>query len=121
MPRAKGITTSDVIRSMKRLGFSDEEVYDVLAGLGLPGEQVQLLIERISREFEEAGLKPRTSRLGLEVKEVFQAQLEKFGIEAFGKLGEVLQGLQLVRAELQWIRSKLEDLQALVHVGRRKN
>lgn len=42
-----------------REGFSRDEVYDVLAGMGLPGEQVQLVIDRVKMEFEGAGLEPR--------------------------------------------------------------
>ncbi|MCK4405567.1 MAG: hypothetical protein KAV43_03565, partial [Hadesarchaea archaeon] len=68
---SNSVAASDVIRSMMRSGFSHDEIYDVLAGTGLPGEQIQLLIDRVAAEFQEAKFEPQTSRLGVEVEKVF--------------------------------------------------
>ncbi|MEM1689187.1 MAG: hypothetical protein QXU01_00220 [Candidatus Hadarchaeales archaeon] len=44
---------TDVIRAMFALGFSPEEIYEILSMAGLPWEDAQLLIERLKNESEK--------------------------------------------------------------------
>lgn len=45
-------TIADIVRAMFALGFSSEEIYEVLSMAGLPWEDAQLLIERLRDESE---------------------------------------------------------------------
>ncbi len=63
----KGVSVSDLIRSMLRMGFSREEIYEVLAGAGVFGEEVHLLMDHLRAEFEESGLEARPSHLAGEL------------------------------------------------------
>lgn len=109
-----GVAASDVIRSMKRLGFADDEIYDVLTGIGLPGEQVQLLIDRVSVEFEEAKLEPRTSRLATEVQRIFKDVLLETRSEISAQIKALSDELQLIRSEIERLGNRIVDLQSLV-------
>ena len=88
---------------MKRLGFANDDIYDTLTGIGLPGEQIQLLIDRISAEFHEAGLEPRISRLASEVEKIFRKEF----LEANSSL---LARVDLLSRELKLVRNELEKL-----------
>lgn len=114
MLKQGGIATSDVIRSMKRMGFSHEEIYDVLTGIGLPGEQVQLLIDRIQEEFEEAKLEPHTTRLGLEVREVFEEKLGEVQHTMSVRMDSLSSELQLMKNEVEKLGMRIVDLQTIV-------
>ena len=96
-----GVAASDIVRSMKREGFSDEEIYDVLTGIGLPGEQVQLIIDRVSAEFSEAKLEPRTTRLGTEMKRVFEEALKEIQHEILTKIDAFSRELALTKNEVE--------------------
>ena len=99
-----GLAASDVIRSMVRIGLHREEIYDTLVGIGLPGEQVHLLIDRVQAESEEAKLAPQTSRLAAEVRGVFEETMERTKIElasGLGSLAEKLERLETRVAELK--------------------
>ena len=111
----RGLAASDVIRSMKRLGFADDEIYDTLAGIGLPGEQVQLLIDRVSAEFHEAGLEPQTSRLASEVREIFKDALEETRLMLITRMDGLSRELQFVEAEIEKLGNRIVELQSLVN------
>jgi len=111
---SRGLAASDVIRSMKRLGFADDEIYDVLTGIGLPGEQVQLLIDRVSAEFEEAKLEPRTSRLAAEVQRIFKEALLETRSEISAQMKALSDELQLIRSEIERLCNRIVDLQSLI-------
>jgi ABC-type phosphate transport system auxiliary subunit len=111
---SKGLAASDVIRSMKRLGFADDEIYDALTGVGLPGEQVQLLIEKVSAEFEEAKLESRTSRLASEVQRIFEDSFTETKSETFGKINALSDELQLIRSEIAKLSNRIVDLQSII-------
>ena len=111
---SSGIAASDVIRSMKRMGFADDEIYDVLTGIGLPGEQVQLLIDRVSAEFEEAKLEPQTSRLAAEVQKIFKEALLETRFEASAQMKELSDELQLIRSKIEKLSDRVFDLQSLL-------
>jgi len=96
-----GVAASDIVRSMKREGFSEEEIYDVLTGIGLPGEHVQLIIDRVSAEFSEAKLEPRTTRLGVEVKRVFEEALKEIQHEILTKIDTFSRELMLAKNEVE--------------------
>ena len=106
-----GVAASDVIRSMMRSGFLHDEIYDVLTGVGLPGEQIQLLIDRISAEFHEAKLEPRTSRLGTEVERVFGEAFEELQHELFARIDSVTRELGFVKVELDKLGRRVVELQ----------
>jgi ABC-type phosphate transport system auxiliary subunit len=103
-----------VVRSMKRMGFADDEIYDVLTGIGLPGEQVQLIIDRVSSEFEEAKLEPRTSKLASEVRDIFKEALSETRSEISAQIKALSDELQLIRSEIERLGNRIVDLQSLV-------
>ena len=111
---SKGLAASDIIRSMKRFGFADDEIYDVLTGIGLQGEQVQLLIDRVSAEFEEAKLEPRTSRLAAEVQGIFKEALLETRSEIFAQIKALSDELQLIKSEIERLSNRIVDLQSLI-------
>ncbi|MEM0359389.1 MAG: hypothetical protein QXF20_02955 [Candidatus Hadarchaeales archaeon] len=76
-----GVAVSDLIRSMMRMGFSREEIYEVLAGAGVFGEEIHLLIEHVGAEFGEAGLETRPSHLALELIRWLKPELEALSRE----------------------------------------
>jgi hypothetical protein len=96
---------------MMRAGFSRDEIYDVLTGVGLPGEQIQLLIDRVAAEFHEAKLEPRTSRLGAEVESVFREAFEELRHELFARMNSVAQELELVKVKLEKLGKRVVELQ----------
>jgi len=105
-----GVAASDIVRSMKREGFADEEIYDVLAGIGLPGEQVQLMIDRVSAEFSETKLESRTTRLGVEVKRVFEEALRETRHEILTKIDAFSRELMLVKNEVEKLHKIILEL-----------
>ena len=113
MLRSNGLAASDVIRSMMRLGFTRDEIYDTLAGTGLPGEQVQLLIDRVAADFHEASLEPQPSRLGKEVREAFKLELEGAKHELLARVDSLLREAGLVRVELEKLGKRVLDLQSI--------
>jgi hypothetical protein len=110
---ADGVAASDIVRSMKREGFADEEIYDVLAGIGLPGEQVQLIIDRVSAEFSEAKLEPQTTRLGVEVKRVFEETLGETRHEILTKIDAFSRELMLAKNEVEKLHKIILELQSM--------
>ena len=105
-----GVAASDIVRSMKREGFLDEEIYDVLTGIGLPGEHVQLIIDRVSAEFSEAKLEPRTTRLGIEVKRVFEEALKEIQHEILTKIDAFSRELMLAKNEVEKLHNMIIEL-----------
>ncbi len=100
---SKGLVISDVIRSMMRMGFPHDEIYDVLSGAGVPGEHVQLLIDRISAEFHDMGIEPQTSRLAREIQDIFKIELEE-------TLSNILSHASLISREIISIKTEMEKL-----------
>ena len=113
------LTASDIIRSMTRAGFSRDEIYDVLSGIGLPGEQIQLLIDRVAAEFHEAGLEPRPSRLSAEVEIVFEKALGKLQHMMLARMDTLAQLLELAKTELEKLGRRVVELQSVVIQTRR--
>lgn len=109
-----GVVASDVIRSMMRLGFVRDEIYDVLAGLGLPGEQVQLLIDRVAVEFYEIKLEPQPSRLAVEVTSVFEKALAGLQHTLLTQIDSIPRELESVKLELEKLGMRVVELQALL-------
>jgi hypothetical protein len=81
---------------MMREGFSRDETYDVLAGMGLPGEQVQLMIDRVKIEFEGAGLESRPYRLAVEVEKVFRETFEDSQRDLLTKLDSISRKIDFI-------------------------
>ena len=113
MLKSSGLVASDVIRSMMRLGFARDEIYDTLAGIGLPGEQVQLLMDRIAADFHEAKLEPQPSRLGREVREVFKFELEGARHELLAGVDSLSREVGLVKLELEKLGRRILELQSI--------
>lgn len=103
---------------MMRSGFSRDEIYDVLAGTGLPGEQVQLLIDRVAAEFREAKFEPQISRLGVEVEKVFSEAFEGLQHDLFARIDSIPRKLELVKVELEKLGVRIVELQTLMARGR---
>lgn len=97
-----GITTTDVIRSMIREGYSRDEVCDVLSGAGLHWQDVQLLLERVELELKGAGFRSRPSQ----VERAVEAALAETRQELLGKLDSLSQSLELLRFEVKRRPSK---------------
>ncbi len=115
---SNSVAASDVIRSMMRSGFSHDEIYDVLTGTGLPGEQVQLVIDRVAAEFREAKFEPQTSRLGVEVEKVFREAFEGLWHDLFASIDSVSRKLEFVKVELEKLGMRVVELQTLIERGR---
>jgi len=98
---SKGVAASDIIRSMMRAGFSHEEIYDVLTEVGLPGEQLQLLMDRVAAEFHEANLEPRPSRLAIEVERAFQSSVGDMRHDMLARADSLARQLELVKLEIE--------------------
>ena len=111
---SNGVAASDVIRSMMRAGFSYDEIYDVLTGVGLPGEQVQLLIDRVSAEFHGAGLEPRPSRLATEVTRVFQEKIGDLQHTVQTQTGSLGNQLGFLRTELEKLGRRVVELESII-------
>lgn len=109
-----GLAASDIIRSMKRLGFPHEEIYDTLTGIGLPGEQVQLLIDRVSVEFEEAKLETRSSQLATEVRGLLGERMEELESVLSSKLSSISQKFELFGGKLEKLEARVVELQTMI-------
>lgn len=107
------ITITDVVRSMKRSGFSYEEIYDTLSGAGISGGEAQLLLDRIESDFEDAKIKSRTSRLGEEVKKIFSSKLEENKIKLNSKLRIMNQNLKTATSDLKMLEDRITELQEI--------
>lgn len=107
------ITITDVVRSMKRNGFSYEEIYDTLSGAGISGGDAQLLLDRIESDFEDAKIKSRTSRLGEEVKKIFSSKLEENKIKLNSKLRIINQNLKKATSDLKMLEDRITELQEI--------
>ncbi len=99
---------------MMREGFSHGEIYDVLTGIGLQGEQVQLLIDRIAAEFHEAKLESRTSRLGAEVEKHFTEAFEGLQHELAAGMDKLSRELDLSKLELEKLGKRVVELQSAI-------
>ena len=99
---------------MMREGLPHDEIYDVLTGIGLPGEQIQLLIDRIAAEFHEAKLEPRTSRLGAEVEKFFSEAFEGLRHELATRMDRLSLELDLFKLELEKLGKRIVDLQSVI-------
>ena len=108
------LTASDIVRSMMRVGFSHDEIYDVLTGVGLPGDQVQLLIDRVSAEFHDAGLEPQTSRLAKEVQNIFKIELDEALENVSLRMSSISREMELIKVELEKLSKRVVDLQKLI-------
>jgi hypothetical protein len=82
---------------MFREGFSQEEVLDVLTGMGLPWQEVQLLIERIEAELREAGFESRPTQM----EKVLQRNLQGLKRELLARMDTLSQRIELLRLELR--------------------
>lgn len=100
---------------MKRQGFSKEDIYDTLTGAGIPGNEVQLLIDRIEIDFEDASMKSKTSRLGEEVKKIFSSELEKTKTELDSKIRILNESLKSAESGLERLEERIVELQ--VEIG----
>jgi len=101
-----GLAASDVIRSMMRCGFDRDEIYDVLVGIGLPGEQVHLLIDRVSAELEEMELEPRPSKLEKTLQKTLEEALARIKIELFAELAPVVRKINDIAEMLESLESR---------------
>jgi chaperonin cofactor prefoldin len=109
-----GLAASDIIRSMMRLGFPREEIYDTLTGMGLPGEQVQLLIDRVRIELEEAKLENRSSQLATEVGRVFGERMEELETALSSRLSSISQKFELFGGKLEKLEARVLELQTMI-------
>jgi DNA-binding transcriptional MerR regulator len=97
----KGVAVSDLIRSMLRMGFSREEIYEVLAGAGVFGEEIHLLMEHLRAEFEESGLEARPSHLAGELLRALKPELEALVREVTARLDSLRLEVEEMGEELR--------------------
>jgi len=102
----KSIAVSDVMRAMMRLGFQDDEIYDVFVAMGLPGEEIELLIERLRKEFEGTEIQPLSLHISSEVKEELKPLLKEMEQAIVVKLDAILLKLELLKSLLTRLRSQ---------------
>lgn len=111
-----------MVRSMKRIGFSYAEIYDTLTGTGLSGGEVQLLLDRIETDFEDAKMESRDSRLGEEVEEVFEKKLKSFQIEVESNLRTLRQKIESLSTDLEILAERITELQKIcAELSKKKN
>lgn len=104
------ITATDVVRSMKRLGFSHQEVYDTLTGVGIPGGEVQFLMDRIDDEFEDAELESRVSRLAEETEDIFSRELKKSKVDLKSDLRVLKRKMKNLDSDLERLEERISEL-----------
>lgn len=102
---SRGVASSDIVRSMMRAGFSHEEIYDVLTGVGLPGEQLQLLMDRIAADFHTAKLESRPSQLAVEVERMIRQSQEKMQRELVFRIEASARQLEMIKLEVEKLRN----------------
>ncbi len=107
-------TATEIVRSMKRLGFSYEEIYDTLTGTGIPGGEVQLLIDRIETDFEDAEVESRKSRIATEVEDILERKLEKKKTKIESKLRTINREMKSMNGEVNTIKKWIEELRGIV-------
>jgi hypothetical protein len=89
---------------MFREGFSRDEIQDVLTGIGLPWQEVLLLIERIEAELQEAGFESRPTQM----KKVLEGMFEGMKQELLIRLDSLSRQLELLKFELKRRRPSLK-------------
>ncbi len=99
---------------MMRAGYPPYEIYDVLSGVGIPGDQVQLLIDRVAAEFHDAGLEPQPSRLAKEVQSIFRIELDEALENVSLRMSSVSREMELIKVELEKLSKRVIDLQKLI-------
>lgn len=109
---SSGVAASDIIRSMMRAGFSRDEIYDVLVSVGLPGEQVQLLIDRVAAGFHETELEPRPSRLAAEVEKVFRGAIDDMQHAMLTRMDSLARQLELIKTEIEKLENRLVEMRS---------
>lgn len=110
---AEEVTATDVTRSMKRLGFSNQEIYDTLTGVGIPGGEVQLLLDRIEDDFEDAKLESRVSQVAKEVEKIFSEELEKSKTDLESKLRTLIRNMKKTGSDLERLEKRVTELQGI--------
>ncbi len=87
-----------------RAGFSHEEIYDVVSSAGVPGEQLQLLIDRIASDFHDAKIEPRPCQLATEVEAITNRQMEDLRNDILAKIDMLARQVEMVKLELEKLR-----------------
>ncbi len=105
-----GLTVTDVIKSMKREGFSYEEIYDTLSGAGVKSDDLQILFDRIEEELEGMNFASRKSRLSREVEEIFELKLKNLKIELDSKFRILDSKVESAKEDLERLGSLLMEI-----------
>ena len=103
-------TTTDIARVMKRLGFSQEEIYDTLTGAGIPGTDAQLLLDRIDDEFEDVEYESKVSRVGEEVKDIFEAELDVLRIKLDSRIRTFEKNIASLEGKVENLEKQISKL-----------
>ena len=110
---SSGVAASDIIRSMTRAGFSRDEIYDLLTEVGLQGEQVQLLIDRVAAEFHNAGMTSRPSRIAAEMGKLFLETIEDLKHAMFSRADSFTMQQEIIKTEIEKLRRCFNDLKLI--------
>lgn len=99
---------------MMHAGFSRDEMYDLMTEVGLQGEQVQLMIDRVAAEFHGTEMRPRPSRIANEVERVFQEAIEELKHEMFSRANSFALQQEIIKTELEKMKQGFTNLQAII-------
>ncbi len=106
-------TILDVVRSMKRLGFSYEEIYDVLTSAGISSGEVELFLDRIEVDFDDIKIKSKKSRIGEELEKVFKHHLKKIKIEINSEIRILKEKIKSTNTGIERLEQRINELQKI--------
>ncbi len=103
----------NLVRSMRRIGFSYEELYDGLTGAGISSMEAQLLLERIEEDFEDTNIESQSTRLGREVERVFDEKLKETKVEIKSKLRKFEMKIEKISDMIDDMEKRISELQGI--------
>lgn len=111
------ITCTSVIRSMSRAGFSQEEIYDTITGMGVSDVDVQILLDRVKADLDTVEFESRVSRLSREVEEIIEVKLEQIMIEINSEMRILGNEVNSMKNSLDRLESRIAELQSICTCG----
>ncbi|MGQ9787786.1 MAG: hypothetical protein ACUVQM_00500 [Candidatus Hadarchaeaceae archaeon] len=104
---SSGLAASDVVRAMMRAGYLRDEIYDILVEAGLKAEQAQLLIDRVTFEFDQRNIASRPSRIAVEVGRLFLESFDNFMQEMRSRADQFSLKQDIMNDELEKLKQIL--------------
>lgn len=107
------ITCTSVIRSMNRVGFSQEEIYDTITGMGVSGNDAQILMDRVKAELESIEFESRIGRLSKEVESIIEVNVEKMMTELNSEIRMLRGKISSAEKSVDRLESRIIELQGI--------